>query len=68
MTRKIFDAPALKEVSLGESTPGPDVRSRDEIRQFTREHGGTLNFAVPATAVETALIVELIDMLLQVHE
>jgi choline dehydrogenase len=63
MTRKIFDAPALKEVSLGESAPGPDVRSRDEIRQFTREHGGTIHHPVgtckmgedPAAVVDSRL-------------
>jgi choline dehydrogenase len=63
MTRKIFNAPALKEVSLGESAPGPDVRSRDEIRQFTREHGGTIHHPVgtckmgedPAAVVDSRL-------------
>ena len=41
IARRVFDAPALKEVSLGEHAPGPHVQSRDEIRQFTRETGGT---------------------------
>ena len=63
MTRKIFDAPALKEVSLGETAPGQDVRTRDEIRQFTREHGGTIHHPVgtckmgedPAAVVDSRL-------------
>ena len=46
ITRRICDAPALKEVSLGEYMPGPDVKSRDEIRQFTRETGGTIHHPV----------------------
>jgi choline dehydrogenase len=46
MCRRIFDAPALKEVSLGEYDPGPNVQSRDEIRQFTRETGGTIHHPV----------------------
>ncbi len=44
--RRIFDAPALQEVSLGESAPGPVVTTRDEIRQFTRETGGTIHHPV----------------------
>jgi choline dehydrogenase len=63
ITRRIFDAPALKEVSLGEYAPGPDVRTRDEIRQFTREHGGTIHHPVgtckmgedPAAVVDSRL-------------
>ncbi|MFT5446632.1 MAG: choline dehydrogenase [Gammaproteobacteria bacterium] len=46
MTRRIFDAPALKSVSLGEYAPGPDLSSRDEIRQYTRETGGTIHHPV----------------------
>lgn len=46
MTRRIFEAPALKEISLGEYAPGPDVKTRDEIRQFTRESGGTIHHPV----------------------
>ena len=46
IARRVFDAPALKEVSLGEHAPGPHVQSRDEIRQFTRETGGTIHHPV----------------------
>lgn len=46
ISRRIFDAPALKEVSLGEYDPGPNVQSRDEIRQFTQESGGTIHHPV----------------------
>ncbi len=46
IARKIFDAPALKEVSLGEFSPGADLHSRDEIRQYTRETGGTIHHPV----------------------
>ena len=46
IARKIFAAPALKEVSLGEFAPGMAVRSRDEIRQYTRETGGTIHHPV----------------------
>ncbi len=63
--RKIFDAPALKEVSLGEYAPGPDVRTRDEIRDFTRDSGGTIHHPVgtckmgddPAAVVDPRLCV-----------
>ncbi len=44
--REICKAAPLKEVSLGELAPGPDVRTRDEIRQFMREHGGTIHHPV----------------------
>ncbi|MCB1740292.1 MAG: GMC family oxidoreductase N-terminal domain-containing protein, partial [Gammaproteobacteria bacterium] len=46
MTRRIFDAPALKSVSLGEFAPGPELNTREEIRQYTRETGGTIHHPV----------------------
>ena len=46
MTRKIFSAPALSEVSLGELAPGPNLQSRDEICQYARETGGTIHHPV----------------------
>jgi choline dehydrogenase len=46
MTRRIFEAPALAEASLGEFAPGADVRSREEVRQYTRETGGTIHHPV----------------------
>jgi choline dehydrogenase len=46
IVRRIFDAPALKEVSLGEFAPGPEVQTREEVRQFTRENGGTIHHPV----------------------
>jgi choline dehydrogenase len=46
MTRRIFEAPALAEASLGEFAPGADGRSREEVRQYTRETGGTIHHPV----------------------
>ena len=46
MTRAIFDAPALKDISLGEYAPGPQLHTRDEIRQYTQETGGTIHHPV----------------------
>ena len=46
MTRRIFAAPALSEVSLGEISPGEELSGRDEVRQFTRETGGTIHHPV----------------------
>ena len=45
-TRQIFAAPALDEVSLGEYSPGAEFSTREEIRQFTRETGGTIHHPV----------------------
>ncbi|MEM7250825.1 MAG: FAD-dependent oxidoreductase [Pseudomonadota bacterium] len=44
--RAIFDAPALAQVSLGEYAPGPDAQSKDEIREYTRQTGGTIHHPV----------------------
>jgi choline dehydrogenase len=63
ISRRILDAPALKEVSLGEYAPGPQVQSRDEIRDFTRKSGGTIHHPVgtckmgedPAAVVDSRL-------------
>jgi choline dehydrogenase len=46
IAREIFDAPALKEVSLGEYAPGPELHTRDEIRDYTRRTGGTIHHPV----------------------
>lgn len=67
--RAICEAAPLKEVSLGEFAPGPDVQTRDEIRQFMREHGGTIHHPVgtckmgddPAAVVDPRLCVHGIE-------
>lgn len=46
IARKIFDASALREVSLGEYAPGPTLTSREEIRTYTQEHGTTIHHPV----------------------
>jgi choline dehydrogenase len=63
IVRRIFDAPALKEVSLGEYAPGSAAQSRDEIRDYTRQSGGTIHHPVgtckmgedPAAVVDSRL-------------
>ena len=63
IVRRIFDSPALKDVSMGEFAPGSDLQSRDEIRQYTRETGGTIHHPVgtckmgedPASVVDSRL-------------
>ena len=39
---RIFDQPALKQFSLGESSPGPDIRSDAEVIEYARKFGNTL--------------------------
>lgn len=41
-TRDIFTQAALKECSLGETVPGPDVQTDEEIEAFAREAGNTI--------------------------
>ncbi|MBI08582.1 MAG: choline dehydrogenase [Rhodospirillaceae bacterium] len=63
ITRRILEQPAMAAVSLGEYMPGPEVTSRDEIMQFTRETGGTIHHPVgtckmgddPASVVDPRL-------------
>jgi len=40
--RRIFSQPALAQHSLGEASPGPDVRSDDEVLAYARKFGNTL--------------------------
>ena len=64
--RRIFAAPALQEVSLGEFAPGPDVRTRDEIKHFMQQHGGTIHHPVGTCKMgEDAAAV--VDPRLRVH-
>jgi choline dehydrogenase len=64
--RRIFEAPALKEVSFGEFAPGPGVRTRDEIKNFMQQHGGTIHHPVGTCKMgeDTAAVV---DSRLRVH-
>ena len=63
IARKIFESPALKTISLGEFSPGPEIGTREEIRQFAREYGGTIHHPVgtckmgvdPAAVVDARL-------------
>jgi len=41
-TRKILEAPAIADVSLGEIAPGPDVDSLESVREYTRNNGNTI--------------------------
>jgi choline dehydrogenase len=40
--RRIFSQPALAQHSLGETSPGPDIRSDDEVLAYARKFGNTL--------------------------
>ncbi|HLG46337.1 MAG TPA: GMC family oxidoreductase N-terminal domain-containing protein [Reyranella sp.] len=40
--RRIFSQPALAPYSLGETSPGPDIRSDDEVLAYARKFGNTL--------------------------
>src|SRR5262245_10326215 len=40
--RRIFEQPALKQHSLGETSPGPDIRSDEEVVAYARKFGNTL--------------------------
>lgn len=46
MARKIFDAPALREVSLGEYAPGPDLTTKEAIARYTQDNGTTIHHPV----------------------
>ena len=67
--RSICKATPLNEISLGEYAPGPEVRTRDERRQFMREKGGTIHHPVgtckmgedPAAVVDPQLRVHGIE-------
>jgi choline dehydrogenase len=40
--RRILSQPALKPYSLGETSPGPDIQSDDEVLSYARKFGNTL--------------------------
>ncbi|MEC8164560.1 MAG: GMC oxidoreductase, partial [Pseudomonadota bacterium] len=41
-TNRILEAPALAEVSLGETVPGRDINSPEDAKQFAQEAGATI--------------------------
>jgi choline dehydrogenase-like flavoprotein len=67
--RRIFDQPALKQYSLGETSPGPDIRSDAEVIEYARKFGNTLYHPVgtckmgedPRSVVNSRLKVHGID-------
>jgi len=40
--RRIFDQPALKQYSLGETSPGPGIQSDADLLEYARKFGNTL--------------------------
>ncbi|HYD08114.1 MAG TPA: GMC family oxidoreductase N-terminal domain-containing protein, partial [Reyranella sp.] len=40
--RRIFAQPALAKYSLGETSPGPNIKSDDEVLDYARKFGNTL--------------------------
>ena len=66
MARRIFDAPALREVSLGEYSPGPAISTKEDIARHTQEHGTTIHHPVGTCRMgEDPMAV--VDSRLQVH-
>ncbi|MEM7253742.1 MAG: GMC family oxidoreductase N-terminal domain-containing protein [Pseudomonadota bacterium] len=41
-TRRIFDAPSLAQFSKGETIPGANIQSDDELGAFVRDYGTTI--------------------------
>ena len=66
ISRRIFATPAFQAVSLGEYAPGPDVQTRDEIKHFMQQQGGTIHHPVGTCKMgEDAAAV--VDSRLRVH-
>jgi choline dehydrogenase len=42
MARRLFGAPALEKYVVGETLPGSDVQSDDELLDYARQYGSTV--------------------------
>jgi choline dehydrogenase len=64
--RKMFEAPALKQYAQGETLPGRDVRTDDELLDYARRYGGTCYHA-SCTAMMGSHTMAVVDSELRVH-
>jgi choline dehydrogenase len=64
--RRIFDQPALRQYSPGETSPGPDIKSDAEVLDYARKFGNTLYHPV-GTCKMGMDPMAVVDARLQVH-
>ena len=64
--RRIFSQPALAQYSIGETSPGPDVRSDQEVIEYARKFGNTLYHPVGTCKMGTDPMA-VVDPRLKVH-
>jgi choline dehydrogenase len=65
-TRKLFEAPALKQFVREESLPGRDVQTDDELLDYARRNGGTCYHA-SCTCMMGSHPMSVVDSSLRVH-
>jgi choline dehydrogenase len=65
-TRRLFEAPALKQYTGAETFPGVDVQSDDELLDYARSYGGTCYHA-SCTCLMGSHAMAVVDDQLKVH-
>ena len=64
--RQMFETPALKQYARGETLPGRDVQTDDELLDYARRYGGTCYHA-SCTAMMGSHPMAVVDSQLRVH-
>jgi choline dehydrogenase len=65
-TRRLFDAPALKQYTGAETFPGVNVQSDDELLDYARSYGGTCYHA-SCTCLMGSHAMSVVDDNLRIH-
>ncbi|MFL6638151.1 MAG: GMC oxidoreductase, partial [Paraburkholderia graminis] len=67
LVRKIMGSPALKEITVEEISPGPQVASREDFLQYFREQSGSIYHLCGSCAMGDDPRTSVVDARLRVH-
>ncbi|MDE1184266.1 GMC family oxidoreductase N-terminal domain-containing protein [Paraburkholderia sp.] len=67
LVRKVMASPALKEITVEEISPGPQVNTRDAFLQYFREQSGSIYHLCGSCAMGDDASTSVVDARLRVH-
>jgi choline dehydrogenase len=67
LVRKVMASPALKEITVEEISPGPQVASRESFLQYFREQSGSIYHLCGSCAMGSDPRTSVVDARLRVH-
>jgi len=67
LVRKVMAAPALKEITVEEISPGPQVTTREGLLQYFREQSGSIYHLCGSCAMGDDPLTSVVDARLRVH-